>query len=100
VKLNEFTRVVDIEDIDQSNMNAETLYIIPNDYHGMICVAFLCPCGCGGFHLLPTYKHGGQKPTFCAWEMIRNGDKITLNPSLKNGCGAHFFIKGNKVYWC
>ncbi|MPM27692.1 hypothetical protein SDC9_74205 [bioreactor metagenome] len=100
MKLNEFARTVDAEDITPSTMNAETLYVVPDGYHGQTCVGFLCPCGCGGFHLLPTYRPGEKKSISPGWEMERVGDKVTLHPSLLNGCGAHFFIRDNKIIWC
>lgn len=100
MRINEFTEVIDTNDLDRDGVKEGTLYFVKDGWRGLGTVAFLCPCGCGGFHMIPVYLKGEQKPDFCAWEIVREGDKITLGPSLLNGCKAHFFLRENKVVWC
>jgi len=100
VRRDEFAYVVDVEDLDVNVMKEDTLYAIREGWRGRNAVAFLCPCGCGGFHCIAVYASNESIPDFCAWEIQREGDKITLSPSLLNGCGAHFFIQENKIIWC
>lgn len=100
MKMQEFSKLVDAHDFDVNDVQDGILYFVPDSWRGLNTVAFLCPCGCGGFHMIPIYPGGSHVPDFCAWEYTREGGKITLSPSLLNGCGAHFFIRENKIIWC
>lgn len=56
-----------------------------------------CACGCGhktSVSLKPFWADG--------WEYTRNGDVVTLAPSLLHRipCQSHYFIEANKVRWC
>lgn len=57
----------------------------------------LCACGCGGKTVTPLGP--GE------WSLAKNGDKVTLRPSIGNWSGespyhAHYFITDNRVDWC
>lgn len=54
----------------------------------------LCACGCGGKAVTPIGP--GE------WRLTKNGDKISLSPSIGNWSGekeyhAHYFITDNKI---
>lgn len=100
MRRDEFAKLIDTDDIDREEVQADTLYFVRDGWRGLSAVAFLCPCGCEGFHILPVYPKGTPIPEFCVWEYTRTEDKITLSPSLLNGCKAHFFIRENKIIWC
>ena len=56
-----------------------------------------CACGCGGKTVTPLGNRG--------WTLTKNGDKVSLNPSIGNWSGenpyhAHYFIVENKINWC
>ena len=54
-----------------------------------------CCCGCGIQTVTPL---GGK-----GWELIRDGETITLHPSIGNfqlDCQSHYWIRQNKVVWC
>lgn len=57
-----------------------------------------CPCGCGEIHKIPLMRTAEPR-----WDCDIHKDKtISLSPSIdvnSSGCGAHFFIKKNKVIW-
>lgn len=55
----------------------------------------LCPCGCGEEAYIPINPPHG-------WMMTREGDTVTLSPSLKHTfkCKSHYFIRENKIVWC
>ncbi|AJW71752.1 DUF6527 family protein [Nitrosopumilus adriaticus] len=53
-----------------------------------------CVCGCGEIIVTPI------KPT--DWEIIWNGDTVSLNPSIGNWslpCQSHYWIEENKIIW-
>lgn len=54
----------------------------------------LCACGCGLPVRIPI---GGT----CGWKLHRNGNKISITPSLLHrlGCKSHYFITDNKTDW-
>lgn len=57
----------------------------------------LCACGCGFATVTPFGNTGN------VWQLTRNGDSITLDPSIGNmqfPCKSHYFIKSNVVEWC
>lgn len=63
-------------------------------------VFFLCPCGCGGPHLLPTSHGADREPR---WDVTIEADEtVTVSPSILRigGCASHFFIRHNNVDWC
>ena len=54
----------------------------------------LCACGCGGATVTPLDE----------WSLTKNGEKVTLRPSIGNWSGespyhAHYFITDNKIEW-
>lgn len=54
-----------------------------------------CCCGCGQEVVTPI------TPT--DWQLIFDGESISLNPSIGNWsfeCQSHYFIKQNKIMWC
>lgn len=55
----------------------------------------LCPCGCGEQTVTPI----GGPPH--GWTYTREGDAVTLQPSLLNRvpCQSHYFIVKNRVQW-
>ncbi len=56
-----------------------------------------CPCGCGDDLLINLDRRTGS-----AWHFYRNRKGITLFPSYwrDDGCGSHFIIWSNQIYWC
>jgi len=65
-------------------------------------VKFMCPCGCGE----QVYLHGNREHEGkTGWDITLKDDKITLSPSIgspikRKLCGAHYFIKENRIEWC
>lgn len=54
----------------------------------------LCACGCGHEVVTPL------SPT--DWELIYNGESVSLNPSIGNWsfpCRSHYWIKRDRVMW-
>ncbi len=56
----------------------------------------LCACGCGAKTVTPIGK--GE------WTLTKNGDKVTLRPSIGNFMGedpyhAHYYVTDNKIEW-
>lgn len=95
-----FDVVIDSDEFHVRDMREGALYVVPNWWKGRTAIGFICPCGCGSLHIIPTHSEG-ETPNECSWQLNRTGDKITLNPSLLNTkCGAHFFIRENKIIWC
>jgi len=60
-------------------------------------VRFLCPCGCGSVLALNLMKSYLPR-----WTMMRDPkNRLTVHPSVHSTtCGAHFFIRSNRVEWC
>lgn len=57
-------------------------------------VVHKCCCGCGGKVVTPL--------SLREWELIFNGETISLNPSIGNwglGCRSHYWIKRSRVVW-
>lgn len=56
-----------------------------------------CPCGCGDDLLINLDRRTGA-----AWYLYRNRKGMTLFPSYwrDDGCGSHFIIWNNRIYWC
>jgi len=57
-----------------------------------------CPCGCGEELRIPLMKN--HTPHWDIFEETKN--TITVFPSINikhPGCGAHFWIRNNKVEW-
>jgi len=53
-----------------------------------------CCCGCGKEVVTPL------SPT--DWELIYNGNSVSLNPSIGNwslDCKSHYWIERNKIHW-
>lgn len=55
-----------------------------------------CPCGCGDVIALNLMT--SHKPR---WEVEEHdGGTLTVYPSVDSrNCGAHFWIRGNKIHW-
>lgn len=106
MRRNGFDRVVDCDefkikctDDGAFDMDDGVIYVVADYWRGRTAVGFVCPCGCGEFHIMPTHS-AGERPNECSWELKRDGDEITLSPSLLNTrCGAHFFLRQNRVDW-
>ena len=60
-------------------------------------VRMLCPCGCR--ELLALNLMGSHSPR---WTTTRDvADRLTVHPSVHSTtCGAHFFIRSNRIEWC
>lgn len=61
-----------------------------------LLVLFLCPCGCLREIPIPCNPHQN------GWNVVRNGDRITINPSIRdNGCPekSHYNITDSRVVW-
>src|SRR5437899_6349934 len=56
-----------------------------------------CPCGCGDDLLINLDRRSGA-----AWRCYHNRRGLTLFPSYwrDDGCGSHFIVWNNHVYWC
>lgn len=56
-----------------------------------------CPCGCGEDLLINLDSRAGH-----AWGFYRNRRGLTLYPSYwrEGGCGSHFILWNNHIYWC
>lgn len=53
-----------------------------------------CCCGCGKEVVTPLSP--------VDWKLMRNGNKVSLSPSIGNwsfACRSHYFILGNRVEW-
>ena len=69
--------------------------------HGVLYVSIpyattvhLCACGCGHKVIAPL------TPT--DWELIYNGETVSLNPSIGNwsfDCRSHYWIKRDRIQW-
>lgn len=75
---------------------------IPNDIpEGILFISIefetaihKCGCGCGKEVVTPISPTG--------WELIYNGEAVSLYPSIGNwsfGCKSHYWIKENKIVW-
>ena len=58
---------------------------------------FLCPCGCGevqALNLMPSHSP--------VWTVtVHEDETITVAPSVDaRGCGAHFWVRRNRIDWC
>lgn len=60
----------------------------------------LCACGCKEKSVTPL------SPDPNPWILTKNGDKVSLSPSIGNWVGekpnyhAHYYITDNKIKWC
>ena len=56
-----------------------------------------CPCGCGDDLLINLDRRSGA-----AWYLYRSRKGLSLYPSYwrKDGCGSHFILWNNQIYWC
>ncbi len=53
-----------------------------------------CMCGCGNEVVTPITPHD--------WELIYNGESITLYPSIGNwnfDCKSHYWIRSSEIVW-
>lgn len=60
-------------------------------------VRFRCPCGCGEVIALNL-----MQSHYPRWTATRDAtNRLTLSPSVHSTtCGAHFFVRANRVEWC
>lgn len=61
-------------------------------------VVMVCPCGCGEEIVINLDPRVGP-----AWRLYRTKKKVlTIFPSVwrESGCGSHFIVWDNKIYWC
>lgn len=58
---------------------------------------FICPCGCRQLVALNLMRSHSPR-----WTMsIDSADRVTVHPSIDSTtCGAHFFIRSNRIEWC
>jgi len=58
---------------------------------------FVCPCGCNDVQALNLME--SHRPV---WQVEMHEDRtVTILPSvLARKCGAHFWIRRNRIYWC
>jgi len=56
-----------------------------------------CPCGCGDDLLVNLDRRAGK-----AWYLYRSRKGLSLYPSYwrDDGCGSHFIVWNNHIYWC
>jgi len=56
-----------------------------------------CPCGCGDDLLVNLDRRAGK-----AWYLYRSRKGVSLYPSYwrDDGCGSHFIVWNNHIYWC
>jgi len=56
-----------------------------------------CPCGCGDDLLINLDDRAGS-----AWRCYLNRRGLTIYPSYwrDTGCGSHFIVWDNHIYWC
>lgn len=93
-KTNEYRNVVTLNEAPENNIPKNTLVLI---YGGSSpkWLRLKCPCGCGEELALPLMPSHNPH-----WQVIVNADNtLTVMPSINvtRQCGAHFFIKENKV---
>lgn len=72
----------------QQEMEDNVIYISEH-YH---TASHLCLCGCRSLTVTPL--------TAVDWKLTKNGDKITLKPSIGNysfSCQSHYTITDNEV---
>jgi hypothetical protein len=65
---------------------------------GVIRAAVIrCPSGCGDDIVINLDSRTGP-----AWRLYKNRKGITLYPSVwrDTGCGSHFIVWHNKIFWC
>lgn len=63
----------------------------------IVCVNFLCPCGCGSECYTPIAPPQNNR----RWDATLIDNKLTLSPSIQytGGCKSHFNIEDNNVKW-
>jgi Family of unknown function (DUF6527) len=56
-----------------------------------------CPDGCGETLVVNLDPRAGR-----AWRMYRNGEAISLSPSVwrEGGCESHFIVWRSRIIWC
>lgn len=99
-RLNSFSEVLYVSPRDARNdlLTPGTMMIV-KDGDFLKWVRFICPCGCGDIQVISLQESHSPH-----WRLIEE-DKgvVTLQPSVhvsdSNGCGAHFFIRRNRIDW-
>lgn len=56
-----------------------------------------CPCGCGDLLTINLDPEAGK-----SWRVREVDGRLTLMPSVwrDGGCGSHFVLWSNEVWWC
>lgn len=59
--------------------------------------ALICPCGCGDVLVLNLDRNVDAT----SWNIRLRENRLTLMPSVwrRDGCGAHFVLEENRVWW-
>lgn len=87
-----------------TSLTPQFVEVMPDEFeHGTLYVSekygvaiHLCACGCGQKVVTPL-------DTPLGWKYTREGDAVTLSPSIGNWqipCRTHYFIRENQVVWC
>ena len=93
-KTTEYRQVLFLNENPEKRVPGKTLVVISSGGKPK-WLRFRCPCGCGDELVLPLMTNYNPH-----WEITQHPDKtLTVIPSVNvtRQCGAHFFIKGNKV---
>lgn len=93
-KTKEYRKIIILNENPEKKVSKNTLVLI---YGGAYpkWLRFQCPCGCGEELALPLMPNHNPH-----WEVIIHpNDTLTVVPSINvtRQCGAHFFIRENKV---
>jgi hypothetical protein len=96
-KTSEYRKVIIINQQPDKSIPNKTLIVVMgrNEPKWLI---FKCPCGCGEVLRIPLMKSYNPH-----WDIYKEANStITVFPSInikKPGCGAHFWVRNNKVQW-
>lgn len=92
---NAFRIVVDATSMSAEPARRELLVVGSQDKPKW--VKFRCPCGCGEVLALNL-----MQSHFPRWAIARDdANRLTVSPSVHSTtCGAHFFVRSNRVEWC
>lgn len=95
-RINSFASVTELESTALISPSRNHLFLIGSGRR-MKWVKFVCPCGCG--ELLALNLMESHSPR---WSVTRDeADRVTLWPSVHSTeCGAHFFVRSNRIHWC
>lgn len=95
MRIYHFPQVVD-SDQELDDLVSETIYVVSENGRPSL-VQFICPCGCGGYVDLPL-RGSEARPGRGFWDLERPiPDLVSLHPSINSCCGAHYWLKNNRV---